>query len=277
MQGNLSKAGLKMTGLRCDGNIIAISNILEKHYNKTMDEQSGYLLVVEDIPNILDLIDATLKFKGYRVVTARNGEEALDAVKLERPAIIITDILMPKLDGFSLVHRLRLDSGTRDIPVIFLSATYVAPEDKTFAALIGASRFLEKPIDIDQLIRTITELLVQESSVVHEPLKEFEFYDGYRKRLKIKLDQKIKQVIRVERLLPTISEEEKPAFTSSLHLATSERDELQHQLNQLDERIESSIKADEQSSHGDAEQQNSPLTPNVDGVISHPTGEDDGA
>jgi CheY-like chemotaxis protein len=118
-----------------------------------MNEQSGYLLVVEDIPNILDLIDTTLKFKGgYRVVTAHNGEEAMEAIRKEIPAVIVTDILMPKMDGFSLVHRLRLDPETRNIPVIFLSATYVAPEDKAFAVLIGATRFLEKPIDIDQLM-----------------------------------------------------------------------------------------------------------------------------
>lgn len=219
-----------------------------------MDEQSGYLLVVEDIPNILDLIDTTLKFKGgYRVVTARNGEEALEAIQRERPAIVITDILMPKMDGFSLVHRLRLNPETRNIPVVFLTATYVAPEDKTFAVLIGVSRFLEKPIDIDQLMQTITELLTQEVHAAHEPLKEFEFYDGYRQRLKIKLDQKIKQIVRIERLLPTISEEERPAFTSSLHLSINERDEIRFQLDQVNERVESITKLEQQMLGGDME------------------------
>ena len=204
-----------------------------------MNEQPGYLLVVEDIPNILELIDTTLKFKGgYRVGTAHNGEEALEAIRKERPALVITDILMPKMDGFSLVHRLRLDPETRNIPVVFLSATYVAPEDKTFAALIGATRFLEKPIDIDQFMRTITELLAQEIPASPEPLKEVEFYDGYRKRLKIKLDQKIKQITRTERLLPSISEEEKPAFMKSLQVIINERDEIRHHYDQVNERIE---------------------------------------
>jgi CheY-like chemotaxis protein len=203
---------------------------------------------VEDIPNILELIDTTLKFKGgYRVVTAHNGEEALDAIRKERPLLVITDILMPKIDGFSLVHRLRLDQETRNIPVIFLSATYVAPEDKAFAVLIGVSRFLEKPIDIDHLMQTIKELLTQESLIVApEPLKEFEFYDGYRKRLKIKLDQKNKQITRIERLLPTITEEDKSAFMISLHLAINERDELRLHYDQVNERIESIAKLAEQ-------------------------------
>jgi CheY-like chemotaxis protein len=206
-----------------------------------MSEQSRYILVVDDIPNILELIETTLKFKGgYRVVTAQNGEEALDFIQRERPSLVITDILMPKLDGFNLVHRLRLDSETRDIPVVFLSATYVAPEDKMFATLIGATRFLEKPIDIDLLMRTISELLTQEELVAPEPIKEFEFYEGYRKRLKIKLDQKIKQIVRIERILPTISEEERKTFITSLSANTEERDEIQLHLDQVEERIKSS-------------------------------------
>jgi CheY-like chemotaxis protein len=101
-----------------------------------MDTQPGYLLVVEDIPDILRLLDATLKFKGYRVVTARNGQEALEVIQRERPAIIITDILMPKMDGFSLVHRLRINPETRDIPVVFLTATML-PRGQGICVTIG--------------------------------------------------------------------------------------------------------------------------------------------
>src|SRR5512145_1094684 len=119
-----------------------------------MNTQQGYLLVVEDVPDILVLLQATLKFKGYRVITARNGLEALEAIEKESPALIITDILMPKMDGFSLVHRLRLNPETRDIPVVFLSATYVAPEDKTFALNLGVIRFVEKPVDFEQFLPT---------------------------------------------------------------------------------------------------------------------------
>lgn len=203
-----------------------------------MSEQSRYILVVDDIPNILELVETTLKFKGgYRVVTARNGEEALEVIYRERPALVITDILMPRMDGFNLVHRLRLDPNTRNIPVVFLSATYVAPEDKSFAVLVGATRFIEKPIDIDLLMQTITELLTEVKPAAPEPLKELEFYEGYRQRLKIKLDQKIKQIIRIERILPTISEEEKKTFTTSLLSNIEERDEIQLHLDQVDERI----------------------------------------
>ena len=139
--------------------------------------ESGYILIVEDVPDILRLLEETLKFKGYRAVTAFNGQEALEKIQQEHPALIITDIMMPKLDGFGLVHRLRINPETREIPVIFLTATYVALEDKAFALNIGATRFIEKPVNFDQFLGTIRELLAAEPQV-HEPqMSEAEFYE----------------------------------------------------------------------------------------------------
>jgi CheY-like chemotaxis protein len=198
----------------------------------------GYLLVVEDIPDILRLLDATLKFKGYRVVTARNGEEALEAIQRERPALIITDILMPRMDGFSLVHRLRINPETRDIPVVFLTATYVAPEDKSFALNIGVTRFIEKPVDLESFLPVIEQLLLQGVSVPPETLNEIDFYTGYRKRLETKLKQKNTQITRDERLLETLPEQEKPSFQASLRQTITEREEIQHLLDEIDERLE---------------------------------------
>jgi two-component system OmpR family response regulator len=77
-----------------------------------MSTPYGPILVVEDVPNVLELLEVTLRFKGYPVVTARDGLEALEKVALERPALIITDILMPRMDGYSLVHRLRKEPLT---------------------------------------------------------------------------------------------------------------------------------------------------------------------
>src|ERR1700752_3168302 len=145
-----------------------------------MDTPKGYLLVVEDIPDILKLLEATLTFKGHRVVTAHNGEEAMEAIERERPSLVITDILMPKMDGFSLVHRLRINPETRDIPVVFLSATYVAPEDKAFALTIGVTRFIEKPVAMDKFVPMIERILKQGAHAASEPINELDFYEGYR-------------------------------------------------------------------------------------------------
>ncbi|HVF24446.1 MAG TPA: response regulator [Anaerolineales bacterium] len=209
-----------------------------------MSTQPPYLLVVEDIPDILKLLEATLTFKGHRVVTARNGEEALEAMERERPALIITDILMPKMDGFSLVHRLRINPDTRDIPVVFLSATYVAPEDKAFALNIGVTRFIEKPVALNEFVPIIEKLLEQGAHAAQEAINDIDFYDGYRKRLEIKLNQKITQIARDERLMGTLSDDEKASFRTSLQLAVSERDEIQKLLDQIDEQIDKFSKPD---------------------------------
>jgi len=198
-----------------------------------MDNQSGYLLVVEDNSDILRLLDTTLSFKGYRVVTARNGNEALEAIQKERPAVIITDILMPQMDGFSLVHRLRLNLDTRDIPVVFLSATYVTPEDKSFAVTLGVIQFIEKPVNFEEFLPAIENLVTMGARSTQTPLDEIEFYNQYRKRLETKLIQKNTQISRAEHVLETLSEEEKPAFMVSLRQSMDERQEIQQLLDEI--------------------------------------------
>lgn len=193
----------------------------------------GPILVVEDIPNILELLEVTLRFKGYPVITATNGEEALTQVAQEYPALIITDILMPKMDGFSLVHSLRSNPLTNHIPIIFLSATYVTPEDKAFAMRLGAIRFIEKPIDTEDFLLTIAEVLTQGASVIPLPISEREFYQGYRQRLESKLRHKNTQISRTERLLTSLNEDQRPAFETLLSQAIGDRNEIQKELNDL--------------------------------------------
>jgi CheY-like chemotaxis protein len=193
----------------------------------------GPLLVVEDVPNVLELLEVTLRFKGYPVITAHNGQEALERIKKERPALIITDILMPKMDGYGMVYQMRTDALTRDIPVIFLSATYVTPEDKAFALSLGASRFIEKPIDTEEFLLTIAELLTQGPPEAPEPLKPYEFYFGYRERLENKLRHKNVQIARTERLLAAMSAEEKTALQALHQQALGDRDDIQGELNEI--------------------------------------------
>ncbi|MDI6769421.1 MAG: response regulator [Anaerolineales bacterium] len=193
----------------------------------------GPLLVVEDVPNVLELLELTLRFKGYPVVTARNGQEALEQIAKARPALVITDILMPTMDGYALAQRLRTDPQTRDIPIIFLSATYVSPEDKAFAIRLGAVRFIEKPIDTPDFLLTIAELLTQDLLEIPEPLGEREFYKGYRERLENKLRQKNTQITRTERLLTTLPPDQRAAFEALLQQAKDERDEIQGELDHI--------------------------------------------
>lgn len=195
-----------------------------------MTNTRGPLLVVEDIPNVLELLEVTLRFQGYEVISARNGEEALEILETETPALIITDILMPKLDGFAFVQELRRNPKTMAIPVIFLSATYVTPEDRTFAMSLGASRFIEKPIDTEEFLLTIAELLSKEQITIPAPLAQPQFYSGYRERLEIKQKHKNRQIARIERLLPTLDPEQRASFEVLYKQALQDQHEIQVEL-----------------------------------------------
>lgn len=203
-----------------------------------MNTGQEYLLIAEDDPDILKLLDATLTFKGYRVITARNGSDALEIVKLKRPSIIITDIMMPRLDGFGLVHRIRINPETRDIPVVFITATYVTPADMQFALNIGATRFLQKPVDLEKFLVVIEELFEKGNPDLTDPPREFDFYDEYRRRLEGKLEERNKQIAREEHLLSTDADQADMAMQVSLQHAIRERNELVLLLQQIHEQME---------------------------------------
>jgi CheY-like chemotaxis protein len=198
-----------------------------------MSVPSGPILVVEDIPNVLELLEVTLRFKGYPIITARNGQEALLQVAKEHPALVITDILMPKMDGYALAQKLRVNPQTRHIPIIFLSATYITPEDKAFAMSLGAVRFMEKPVDTEEFFLTVAEILTQGPPPMPEPMQERDFYFGYRERLENKLRHKNTQIARTERLLQTLPKDQKPAFEALLLEARRHRQEIEEELNEL--------------------------------------------
>ena len=196
--------------------------------------RSGPILVVEDMPNVLELLEVTLRFKGYEVVSARNGLEGLEMVEKAKPGLIITDILMPLMDGYAFIQKLRTSNseGSR-IPVIFLSATYVTPEDKEFALSLGATRFLEKPIETEEFLLTIAELMTQETIIFPDPISDVEFYKGYRERLESKLRNKDNQIARTERLIPTLPEEQRTAYESMLQIIQNDRENINNELQEL--------------------------------------------
>ncbi len=194
-----------------------------------MDDQK-LLLVVEDVPGIRELLELTLRFKNYDVMAAVDGQAALQMIEDRRPAAVVTDILMPRMDGFSLLYHLRKNQGTRDIPVVFLSATYVSPEDKDFARTLGAARFIEKPIDIESFLHTIKEVLDEPPLEPAPLLKETEFLQKYQTRLQAKLEQKSAQIARAQRLLQTATPTETTGFEASLRQALHERQAIEVEL-----------------------------------------------
>jgi two-component system OmpR family response regulator len=114
------------------------------------------LLVVEDEPNILELLSASLRLAGFEVATATGGLEALAAVQRHRPDLIVLDVMLPDLDGFDVARRLR--SGDTRTPVLFLTAKD-ATEDKVTGLTIGGDDYVAKPFSLEEVIARIRAVL----------------------------------------------------------------------------------------------------------------------
>lgn len=192
----------------------------------------GPVMIVEDIAPVRELLEMQLKLRGYSVVPARDGEEALSLIAQQRPAVIIADILMPRVDGFMLVHRLRSDPQTASIPIIFLSATYVSADDERFAFNLGAIRFLSKPAETEELVAAVADAITGQPTA-KPPLSDREFYAGYRERLETKLKQKGQQITRNQQILAGLPEDSKPTYRKLIADAQSQYDEIQRELTAL--------------------------------------------
>jgi two-component system OmpR family response regulator len=117
---------------------------------------SPHLLVVDDEPNIVELLSASLRYAGYEVTTATHGSEALKKARDVDPDLLVLDVMMPGLDGFEVVRRLRAES--RHVPVLFLTARD-AVEDKVRGLATGADDYVTKPFSLDELVARVRALL----------------------------------------------------------------------------------------------------------------------
>lgn len=119
------------------------------------------VLIVEDHEENRNLLKMLLEVNGYRVTAAGNGLEALAAARHDPPDAIVSDVLMPKMDGFALCRAWMQDAALRPIPFIFYSATYVRPDDEQFAMALGAVRYLIKPLEAEVFLRELRVVLQQ--------------------------------------------------------------------------------------------------------------------
>jgi len=119
-------------------------------------QPSARLLVVEDEPNILELLAASLRYAGFEVVTAAAGTEAVQAAQRHRPDLIVLDVMLPDMDGFEVLHRLR-GGGTRT-PVVFLTARD-STEDKIRGLTLGGDDYVTKPFSLEEVIARIQAVL----------------------------------------------------------------------------------------------------------------------
>ncbi|HNW92091.1 MAG TPA: hybrid sensor histidine kinase/response regulator [bacterium] len=157
------------------------------------------VLIVDDLAENLYLLQVSLEAYGYQVVSAPDGAQALAVARAHPPAIIIADILMPVMDGFTLCRQWRQDPVLWKIPFIFYTATYTDPKDEQFALSLGADRFLSKPAEPDVIVQAVQELLNRApgsavSTVTEGLAPETVYLREYNEVLIRKLEDKVKEL-----------------------------------------------------------------------------------
>ena len=157
------------------------------------------ILIADDNPQNLYLLETVLKSHGHEVVSARNGIEAIELAVKNPPDLIVTDILMPGMDGFELCRRWRAHELLNQIPFVFYTATYTDLKDEQFALSLGADRFLIKPQQPEVLIQVVEEVLAKprktrQASRKKSPENETKVLQKYNEVLFRKLEKKVKQL-----------------------------------------------------------------------------------
>lgn len=125
------------------------------------------ILIVDDRVINLEFLAMLLDFVGYRVIKAANGAEALDLARIDMPALVITDIIMPVMDGIELVNQLHADATTAHIPIIFYTATYSAREVGLMADALTIAAVLIKPSDPQEILDLVAKTLGKAPAPYH--------------------------------------------------------------------------------------------------------------
>ena len=192
------------------------------------------ILIVDDIPQNLYMLRFLLERQGHEVETANNGQEALEKARLALPDLIVTDILMPVMDGFTLCREWQNDSQLNTIPFVFYTATYTDEKDAALGLSLGAARFIVKPMEPKALYAILDEVITAHEAgrlVLPQVEQEEEpiFLKQYNERLIKKLEDKMMQLEEVNQRL----EQEVAARTAELTVALEEAraaDRLKSQL-----------------------------------------------
>jgi len=116
------------------------------------------ILVVDDEPNVIKMLETRLRYEGYDVVTASDGQQALDKARDERPDLILLDVMLPKLDGYGVCRQLRSDGKYISIPIVMLTACGQMQDIKKGMEK-GADAYIAKPFNSEALLGIVTGLI----------------------------------------------------------------------------------------------------------------------
>lgn len=180
------------------------------------------ILIVDDKKENLYFLETLLNGIGYETISANNGAEAIDLAKKSDIQLIISDILMPVMDGFTFCRNCKKDENLKIIPFVFYTATYTEPKDKEFALSLGAVKYILKPQEPDVFIEIIEEVLNDVNSdkiknIPNDGVSEDVVLREYNSVLVNKLEDKMRQAEQKEielkeyvvKLEKTIEEREK--------------------------------------------------------------------
>jgi signal transduction histidine kinase/CheY-like chemotaxis protein len=163
------------------------------------------LLVVDDNEQNLYMLQVLLSANGFQVEQASSGAEALERARRAPPDMIISDILMPVMDGFALCRSCKGDERLKNIPFVFYTATYTDPKDEDFALSLGADRFIIKPVEPDKFLALLWETIknyeADKPVALRQPVEEAEYYKEYNAALIRKLEDKMLQLQEANRIL----------------------------------------------------------------------------
>lgn len=164
------------------------------------------VLLAEDNAIARTALGGRLRGEGYEVDLAEDGEIALGQVRDKHPDIVIADVLMPRMDGYSLCRAIKDDPALNTIPVVFYSATFITPEDRQLAESVGASRFVQKSGDLAELNAALKELLNEFeqsgfSAPPNPPVSEDEINKFYEQVLSSKLTAKVDELEKEKKAL----------------------------------------------------------------------------
>lgn len=162
-------------------------------------EPKANILIVDDNPDKLSLLEAALCLAGYRVTTATDGDEALTAIESYQPDLVITDVMMPRMNGYELAQRIRANPLTKFIPVIMQTAASRRAEDLRRASEVGALGYITDPTDLDLLLARTRTLL--EFKAYLDVCEEAAFTDhltglANRRRFERQLEREVSRTLR---------------------------------------------------------------------------------
>ena len=156
------------------------------------------IIAVDDKEENRYLLKALFEGTGDEVVTATNGREALDILRTQKIDLIISDCLMPVMDGFELCRQCKADETLKNIPFVFCTASYPERKDEEFATELGAAEYIIKPVAPPVLLQTIQKVMERakkgQTSKAKSTLADNELFQLYNERLVNKLDQKVAEL-----------------------------------------------------------------------------------